>query len=312
MLRYAFVFSVIVLLLPTHAQAALLYLDSDGAEHGLGDTFIVSVRLDNEDECINAAHVEVVYPKDRLRAVDFSRGGSILNLWVEEPKIDTMQGTVSFSGGVPGGYCGRIQGDPALSNILGKVVFTVISADAPKADIDISIASRLYLNDGQGTKADVRTKGATFTLAPDALAPENPWIKEVEADDTPPDPFDVIVESTRGVFGGRYYIVFATEDKQSGMDHFEIYERSAWKTIKSPYNLRDQSLVAIKVRAIDKAGNERLGDYTEGSAPERVRPFYYDYLPFIVVIVVFLILAGATLYMRRLHGAPEVPPAPQA
>src|SRR6185369_401021 len=114
---------------PASASAASLYLDPGSGTYGPGDTFILNVRLNNEGECINAANVVLTYPTASLRAADFSKGGSILSLWVIEPQIDTKAGTVTFAGGIPGGYCGRIAGDPSLTNVIGKVVFTVTKTE---------------------------------------------------------------------------------------------------------------------------------------------------------------------------------------
>lgn len=285
-------------LMPVFAHAAMIYIDPETGTYGPGDTFFASVRLDNDSECINAAEVEVVYPTDRLRAVDFSRGGSIFSLWVQEPKIDLQKGTITFAGGIPGGYCGRIQGDPALSNVLGKVVFSVIQTEAKTADITIAPSTQVYLNDGFGTLSQLAVRGSTITLSPTPVSSENPWLKEVGQDSIPPDAFVVQVESTRDIFGGRYYAVFSTLDKQSGIDHFEIFERGVWKRITSPYKLYDQSLKDIRVRAIDKAGNERMGEYIEGSAPPSQAP-RYDLVTILVLLAILIMLGGIKLYIDK-------------
>src|SRR4051812_20788407 len=41
---------------PFIANAATLYLDPSSGNYGPGDTFIVSVRLQTDSECVNAAH----------------------------------------------------------------------------------------------------------------------------------------------------------------------------------------------------------------------------------------------------------------
>ena len=285
MRRIGYVFGFVLLIVPPSANAASLYLDPSAKTVGLSETFVVSIRLDPQGDCVNAGKIEISYPAKNLKAVDFSRGNSIFSLWVEEPKIDVEHGLVTFSGGIPGGYCGRIPGDPSLTNVLGKIVFTVIDASAHSANVTISPDSKLYLNDGLGTAVVPEPHDATFTLQATPVSSENPWVKEVDADDTAPDAFDVQVESTRGVFSGKYYIVFTTIDKQSGIDHFEIFEDGGWKRISSPYKLTDQSLTGpIKVKAIDKAGNERLGDYAEGKAPPRQYEFG-DFIPLYIVVL---------------------------
>ena len=298
MMRTTLAIALVSVCMPLSVSAATIYLDPNTGTYGPGDTFITEVRLDNEGECINAVHVAVSYPTDRLRAVDFSRGNSILNLWIKDPTIDTGRGMVEFMGGIPGGYCGRIPGDPSLTNVLGRIVFSVVKSDASQAEISVSSESEAYLNDGLGSRAQLTVRGSSVTLQSEKTDVGNPWIEEVGADTTPPDPFTIEVQSTRGVFGGRYYIVFSTTDKQSGMDHYEIFERGAWKPVVSPYRLTDQSLKDIQVKAIDKAGNETLGTYVEGSAPPSQAP-RYDLVTILALLVVLIILASVKLFIDR-------------
>ncbi len=288
-----------LILFPISSSAATLYMNPTAGTYGLSDTFISEVRIDNQSECVNAAQVEVRYPTESLRAVDFSKGNSILSLWIEEPKIDIDNGTVTFAGGIPGGYCGRIPGDPVLSNVLGKIVFSVVGAEQKSASISISDSSVVYLNDGAATKADLSLQSAEYSIQPTPQSASNPWLQAVGEDKIPPDEFVITVESTRGVFRGNFYAVFATQDKQSGLDHYEIYERGAWQTVRSPHELRDQRLVGgVQIKAIDKAGNERLGSYVEGSAAPRV-PHESDYSVFFVLIGALMCLGAYMWYRER-------------
>lgn len=296
MSRYLLVF--VVLLLPGAAQAATLSLETEHDVYGVGDTFIATVRVDNEAECLNAAEVALAYPTDVLRAVDFSRGDSIFSLWVAEPKLDTDAGRVSFSGGVPGGYCGRVQGDPAESNILGKVVFTVIDAPREEAEISFAPSTRVYLHDGLGSVAQVAFAAASFALEDAPTLVRNPWLDAVRADTVAPEPFGIEVRSDRDVFGGKYYIVFSTTDKQSGLDHYEIAEGGAWKQIASPYVVKARAIDdGLIVRAIDKAGNARVADFD----PHTIPPRQYTYAELVSYGLFFLIALVAILI--RLHLA---------
>jgi hypothetical protein len=286
------------LALPGSVYAAGISLDPERGVYGRGDTFMVNVRLHTNEECVNATQVVLEYPVTELRAVDFSRGGSIISLWVEEPKLDIKNGKVTFSGGIPGGYCGRIQGDPSQSNVLGKVVFTALNAGSAK--VTVSPESLVYLNDGRGTEAELTLSNAEYSIAPVATQSENPWLAEVGNDTTPPDPFSVNAESTSGVFGGKYYLVFATLDKQSGLDHYEVFEEGAWKTVTSPYVVPDQFLQSeIKIKAIDKAGNERIGEYVVGSESSRAVDFNNLYLAIGVIILLILVGFARLLWDKR-------------
>lgn len=293
------------LLLPFSANAAAIYLDPVAGEYGPGDTFIVSIRIDNEQECLNAAHVSLSYPVGRLRATDFGRGDSIFSLWAEEPKLDTATGKVTFSGGVPGGYCGRVQGDPSESNLLGKVIFTVLRSDAADATLSLDPTSAVYLNDGLGTRAELTLRGATITIAPEAQTTEDAWLKEVRDDLVPPEPFAIDVESVESLFGGRYFAAFSTVDKQSGVDHYEIFERGGWVTVTSPHKLANQSLRGgVQIKAIDKAGNERLGDYVPSDTPPPAAP-RYDLLSAIVLLVLLVLTWTAKRALDRRRALDE-------
>ncbi len=73
-------------------QAAILYLEPASGEYQPGDTFIVEIKIDTEGECINTVEVNLSFPKDILKAIDFSQGNSILTLWVKKPEINQEKG----------------------------------------------------------------------------------------------------------------------------------------------------------------------------------------------------------------------------
>lgn len=268
-----------ILVAPLSVSAAALTLDPEEATLGPGDSILVTVRLDPdlEGECINAVTGVVSFPPGTIDAVAFSKGESLLTLWVEEPIIDREKGLVRFSGGIPGGYCGRVLGDPGLTNIIGKIVFAVpgftVGAPAPKQTADIVFASgtEVLLNDGAGTPALLTFKNASFVRAETAQRTQNDWLDAVRADTTPPDPFTVEIHRDADVLEGKYFAVFSTIDKQSGIHHFEVLEESpkryslfgsnpqdAYVPVTSPYVLKDQARGGkLFVRAVDQAGNKR-------------------------------------------------------
>jgi hypothetical protein len=297
-----------LLLVPQMVLGATLYVDPSAGTYGLGDTFVAEIRLHSEGDCINATQVTLRYPRETLKAVDFSRGDSIMSLWVQEPTISTAAGTVTFAAGVPGGYCGRIQGDPSFSNVVGKVVFTVIGASAKKAALSFGRDSTLYANDGLGTEIKPKLEGALFDIVLEPQLLENPWVKMVQSDTVPPEQFTVQVESTKGVFGGKYYLVFSTLDKQSGLDHYDIFDRGGWSPVTSPHELRSQTLLEnLQVRAVDKAGNVRMGLYVATSVP----PLQAETdMTVIFILVALLILAvAAKMYLDHRHAKTAEPVA---
>jgi len=276
------------------AEAAILYLESSQNEYRQGQTFVVEARIDAEGECINTVKADLSFPKDVLEAIDFGRGGSILNLWLKPPEINQTQGLISFIAGIPGGYCGKLSGDPGSSNLLGKIVFKAkeINGGEPSVEVEFLDSSQVLLNDGLGTSAKLTAKRiALKILLKGTEVPEDEWDKELKKDTLPPEPFNIEVHQDASVFEGKYFITFSTADKQTGIDYLEIKEgKKEWKKGESPYLLEDQSLRSIiKVRAMDKAGNERVAEYM----PLK-KLFPYRWL-----VIIFLLATGIILWFIR-------------
>lgn len=260
---------------PVFASAATLSIDPNHGNFGPGDMFVVTVRIDTDkEECINASDVDMTFPKDLLKVTAVSKGESLITLWTDGPLIENEKGRVSWSGGIPGGYCGRVLGDPGKTNILGKVVFSVINIKPTDSETPMQISfgssTKVLLNDGFGTAAPLVLGNAMLTRTVHSGGVKNEWLDIVKGDTTPPDQFDVSVHHDQNAFDGKYFIVFSTVDKQSGVDHFEVIEddpsrlgfvrggndRAHPQAAVSPYVLRDQSLKSrVIVRAIDNAGN---------------------------------------------------------
>lgn len=320
MTALVFVFSLF-LVFPGVSSAALLYLDPDIADIHRGDTVTLSLRLDtDEDECINTVDVVVEYDPT-IRAVDVSRGESILNIWVEDPVINEENHTITFAGGIPGGYCGRIAGDPSLTNIITELVFrspgfNIGGDERESARVWLSDVSQVLLHDGFGSKAPLRTQGATLNLLDTAgSSVEDEWLLRVQNDTTPPAPFSITLANDDSAFSGKYFITFNTQDKQSGIDHYEVMEEpfkdfnlfkwgaadAPWERAESPYVLEDQSLNStIRVRAIDKAGLETLSTLVPDEAM-RSLPFNSLLTIGVVVIAALMILGfvGFALWRRK-------------
>ena len=261
------------------ADAALLYFDPGSAELFRGDSVTVSLRLDtDEGECINTIDATIHFD-EFIKAVDISRGDSILNIWVEDPVIDEVNHTIRFAGGLPGGYCGRIPGDPSLTNVILKLVFrspgfTVGGSENDSAHIWLDTSSQVLLHDGYGTPAPLRFQDARIALlSTSGTSISDTWNTEVRADTEIPSDFAITLTKDDVAFSGRYFVVFNASDKQSGIDHYEIMEEpfsewgafkwgradAPWQKVESPYVLEDQTLNStIRVKALDKAGNVRI------------------------------------------------------
>lgn len=268
----------------SEANAASLYMDPAFSSLGRGDAVTVSVRLDTneeEEECVNAVDGVIRYSED-IEPIDVSIGDSIFSVWVEAPKINKEERTITFAGGLPNGYCGRVQGDPRLTNNIVQLIFRspgfsiggAGAAGTTTAKVEFAPETTAYLNDGLGTKADLGLYGASIELSERAgTSIQDPWREAVVTDTIPPAEFSIELARDTKAFNGDYFIVFNTVDKQTGIDQYQVMEEplskfwdfewgradAPWVTTRSPYVLEDQSLNStIRVKAIDKAGNEYI------------------------------------------------------
>lgn len=110
-------------------------------------------------------------------------------------------------------------------------------------------------NDGMGTEDTVQTDPLLLPFAAQGSA----YTIQV-VDTIPPEQFTPIVTHDPSLYDGKFVVVFATNDKQSGIDHYEVKEGNGeWLQATSPYLLTDQTLGSeINIKAVDLAGNVRI------------------------------------------------------
>lgn len=286
MKKFLFTLIISFILIPAIAEAAVLYLEPAEGEYYQEDTFIVTAKI-NTEECINTVEGNLNFSQDILEVVDFSQGSSILTIWLKKPEILQNSGLISFTGGIPGGYCGRLPGDPGESNLLGKIIFKVKTEKPEIAKVKFLDTSQVLLNDGFGTPAKLNTREAVFTiLSGISETPKEEWLQELEKDTILPQPFEIEISQDPSIFDGKYFIIFSTNDKETGIDHYQVKEGERdWQIAESPYLLEDQGLTSIiKVKAVDKASNERIAEIIGPRylPPEKLFPYW----------IIIIILAG--------------------
>jgi len=280
-----FILGLVFSFLPVFVLGSSLYLDPKEGEYKLGDHFGIKIRIDPEGECINTISVNLSFPNDILVLEGIDTGESIITIWVDKPfsfdiKKLNETGKISLAGGIPGGYCGRIPGDPGLTNLIAELRFfipSMIVGEAKEQDVEIKIleTSQVFLNDGKGTRAKLNLQNSKIKILPTAGGGLNEWREKLLNDTTPPEPFEVQIQRDPAIFEGKYFIVFFTTDKETGIDYYMVKEgEREWKIAKSPYLLENQNLdEEIKVKAVDRAGNETIATlYLEKAKPKEITP----------------------------------------
>ncbi len=232
------------------AHAANIFFETDVDFITPDQDFLVQVLLDAEGEPVNAFEGEVSFPAELVEPTAVFDGDSSVNLWVERPALaGGRAGAITFSGVTVGGVSGSRER-------LFSIAFHAKGVGAGAIGVS---RIRLLQNDGAGTEAAATVSPLPLSVVGgwSGLAPRDRLAEDVEA----PEDFVPVLASDPNIFDGRYFLAFATQDKASGVDRYEV--REGWwgpfVPAESPHLLERQALdVDVHVKAIDRAGNERL------------------------------------------------------
>jgi len=246
----------------------------------VGAVLEARVLIDTQGEDINAFEGVVTFPSDLFKPLEVRRGGGLVNFWIEEPRIEAS-GEVRFSGITPGGFTGH-----------GQLFSLVFQTKQQGSGTIVVESGRALRDDGAGSSAHATSIGDSIVVS-SSLASSGVIPEIVDAD--PPEPFTPVVARDPTLFDGKYFLAFATQDKGSGVDHYEVCEGIFREcvTAKSPYLLQHQNVDwKIIVRAVDRAGNVRTAAY-----PALMHLPWYQGLVLLVIMSVFMY---ALFHWRRL------------
>lgn len=301
MYRLSFFSACALLILPVFANAATLDLvKPDTAVHA-GDTFTVGVFLDTGTESVNTLGGSIyISPDLTLQEIYYS--GSLVPLWISSPK-ETAPGTITFAGLIPGGL--QVS-EPSETSTSWGTIFTLILKAQQTGPASISFASdtAVYINDGSGTRAPLFAPALSFAILPRSGAPQTVVLPGTAV---PPEPFTPLIESGQPYGYAGSVLVFATQDKNSGISGYDIaasYDPDpsntdlVWQEATSPYLIPQQDADKyLFVRATDNAGNTQV----EVVPPQSVSLpslLYRWWLPLLGLIILFGVL-GILSYRRR-------------
>lgn len=267
-------FTLFLFTIPTDANAAKIFIDLPEKPISVGNTSIIKVLLDTEQE-INAGEGEIKFSSTK-DIVALNTGGSIFSLW---PKKPTLTGDkISFAGG-------------NISGLYGKSLrlFTIAIKPTSQTPLKISFAnSAVFLNDGVGTKVIATGEVIEIPVQISDVI-ENELAKIIKEDRTPPNKFKIELGRETTLYDEKYFISFFATDNDSGIERYEIIEgdRNPIRS-ESPYVLLDQNLSSlITVKAIDHAGNERVETF---NSSENIS------LTKIIWLILFILVVLFTLY----------------
>ena len=270
--------------------AATITFDKPAYPVGVGDEFILPIKIESNDESINAISGQLIFSDERLAIDRIETANSIVTVWIEEPYVSGN--AVIFSGIMPGGFKDVV--DPITLKHSSADLFSLVLKVKKSGSSDISFSDiHVYKNDGLGTEVSLVVEKPELNLESVGSS-----LKQKIIDNNQPEPFTPLITKDEDIYNGQYIVVFSTTDKESGIDHYEVREGlSRWVRTTSPYLLSDQTLRSVvRVKAVDLAGNYRIG--IVGNPTQF--PFSVFIIPgLLILLVLFILWRVYTVYVRR-------------
>ena len=268
-------FLALVLFSPASSFAAEVFFDSKEDVFTDGEDLLIEVLLNTEEESLNAIEGKIMFPGDILEVREILEGNSAINFWVDKPSFNNS-GEIYFSGITPGGFSGS----------RGLMLSVIFKAKKSGEGMISAGEFKILKNDGIGTSASIKISTLGFMVLK-----SNGQIFEsnlnIPKDADLPEAFKPDIARNPEMFDGKYFLIFSTQDKGSGVDHYEVREGrfGGFSEVSSPYILKYQSLdKKIFVKAVDKAGNERIATFQA----KKLSMLYQGFVIFgIILVIVF-------------------------
>ena len=281
------IFTLIVALTALISFKGVLAQEIEAVKVVEGDVSTIVLYLNTDGFNLNA--VEGVINLDRTKESDVTliETGSVVSIWINKPSLSFINGDlkITFSGITPGGFNGR---------------FKLFSINVPKSTVISLESSSVYLNDGLGTEKKVALKERD-SLPDEAKVILSEVVRDFSNDKIKPEPFTSIIATSTELFDGKLFISFLAQDKQSGIDYYEVAERKYfpaffystlnWKKYNSPYLLLDQSRKShIYVKAVDRGQNYQVSV---------IRPIYTSATRLTLIIITIILGVALWVGLRR-------------
>ena len=242
-LKLIFLFSIIYFLFSASAIfAAEFSFNPQFIQARPGDEFSVKLLLNTQGQKINAVEGKIVFPAGKLEVKEISDGNSIINLWAQKPALN--DGNITFAGVIPGGY----------NSQEGLVLSISFKSKEEGGGLLHLEELKSLLNDGLGTASSITSKDFQFLISRTAFSPA---ISTDTPDQERPESFVVYLSKDKNIFDGKWFVVFATQDKKSGINRHEIAEDKT--NVGLPLgNLTSQLFVNIYMNEFDQFIKHKL------------------------------------------------------
>lgn len=141
--------------LPAAAFAASIYMEAPTGPVSVGNIITIPVYLDTDTPPVNVLDGTIALPSSSIASVtSISLAQSTFTLWPASPAVSADGKSITFTGGLPGGFTGKHQ---LLFTMLVKVIGLGTAVFTPAN-------TTLYLNDGKGTPTPLTDEALSITV----------------------------------------------------------------------------------------------------------------------------------------------------
>lgn len=238
----------------------------------VNDEIHVSVFLTSLHIPINTVEGTIIFSTSTLQFKRSIDAGSPISVWLQRPTYSS--GTIAFAGSIPGGI--QTKGVPVMT-----LVFTQLREGDAKITMD---NTRVLAHDGFGTEQKISISPLSFETN------QVMQKKEKVVDIDPPEEFSVDVVSEKAFGISERIVVFATQDKGSGVREFKVREGffGTETTAEGMYSLQSPFTWIVFVKAIDHDGNFRVQKTID------VPPILW-----VIILFGFMLLLAGILWLKK-------------
>ena len=284
------IFIILNLFIVSKISAMSLIIEPSKESLGIGEQFYIDLIIDSKDQSINTIKGSILFSSNSVSFVRAEEGKSVVDLWVEKPKLDNDQ--ISFTGIISGGFQGFIDPFNPKDRLPGLVVRLVFE---PKKDGIVEFRTSTFstnLNDGLGTEVEIPSTSKKVQIKNFTRQ-----IKYTNDSDINPE-LNAYVIQDPNIYNNKNVLIFEATDKGTGIKNVKIKEgRRDWKEIESPYLLIDQSRhSSVSLQATNFSGASISLNI------DKV-PYNWKYIVILgliyVVLIILLVLIIIKIYVKK-------------
>lgn len=279
--------SVMSVFIFTKTEASLILIDSSSRDVFRKEQFYVDVVLDTEGSSINGVEGQIKFDQDKISFIRNEDGMSMVNLWIEKPKLITP-GVINFAGIIQNGFNGVIDPFNPNQKLPGLIIRLVFEGKSEGISEIAGQGFMVALNDGVGTIEKIIPNNISINVKNEDKKSVYFGLK----DGVPQ--LEVKIIKDFNLYNNKYVLIFDAKDEYVGIEKVMIKEgKRNWEIIESPYLLEDQtrhSIIYIQAT-----------NYSGASIIKTIDPIPYKYVSVSNILILIFVIIVLFLIFKKIY-----------